>query len=145
MFAFFNSVVVNARGATAWRRDAPLDDLADKSGIGDWKMPDFKAGRAYAASQGWLIVEDYAVTLTTAGLAAARGRSGRKWARWVRKEAVRTGLSPATGEMIKIGEVITAKQPATGDHQTVWVCPTPGMLLIAPNRPQSPLGDSRKD
>ena len=39
--------------------------------IGDWKMPDFKAACAYAASQGWLIVQDDALTLTTAGLAAA--------------------------------------------------------------------------
>jgi hypothetical protein len=47
-----------------------LDDLAE-SETGDWKMPDFKAACAYAASQGWLIVEDDAVTLTVAGLAAA--------------------------------------------------------------------------
>ena len=48
-----------------------LDDLAETSEIGDWKMPDFKAACAYAASQGWLIVEDDTLTLTTAGLAAA--------------------------------------------------------------------------
>ena len=47
-----------------------LDDLAD-TGIGDWKMPDFKAACSYAASQGRLIVEDDGLTLTTAGLAAA--------------------------------------------------------------------------
>ena len=47
-----------------------LDDLAETA-IGDWKMPDFKAACAYAASQGWLIVQDDALTLTTAGLAAA--------------------------------------------------------------------------
>ena len=47
-----------------------MDDLAE-SEIGDWKMPDFKAACAYAASQGWLIVEDDAVTLSRAGLAAA--------------------------------------------------------------------------
>ena len=47
-----------------------LDDLAETE-IGDWKMPDFKAACAYAVSQGWLIVEDDALTLTTAGLAAA--------------------------------------------------------------------------
>jgi hypothetical protein len=34
-------------------------------------MPDFKAARAYAASQGWLIVQDDMLTLTTAGMAAA--------------------------------------------------------------------------
>jgi hypothetical protein len=34
-------------------------------------MPDFKAACAYAASQGWLIVRDDTLTLTTAGLAAA--------------------------------------------------------------------------
>jgi hypothetical protein len=47
-----------------------LDDLSETE-IGDWSMPDFKAARAYAASQGWLIVQDDALTLTTAGLAAA--------------------------------------------------------------------------
>jgi len=35
------------------------------------RRANFKAGRVYAASQGWLIVQDDAVTLTTAGLAAA--------------------------------------------------------------------------
>ena len=48
-----------------------LDDLADTSEVGDWKMPDFRMACAYAASQGWLIVQDDALTLTTAGLAAA--------------------------------------------------------------------------
>jgi hypothetical protein len=47
-----------------------LDDLAE-SEIGDWKMPDFRIACAYAASQGWLIVQDDALTLTTAGLASA--------------------------------------------------------------------------
>ena len=47
-----------------------LDDLAETE-IGDWKMPDFKAACAYAASQGWLIVQDDVLTLTTAGLGAA--------------------------------------------------------------------------
>jgi hypothetical protein len=47
------------------------DDLAEASEIGDWKMPDFKGACAYAASQGWLIVEDDVLTLTTAGLGAA--------------------------------------------------------------------------
>jgi hypothetical protein len=44
-------------------RRQTLDDLSELE-IGDWKMPD-------AASQGWLIVEDDALTLTTAGLVAA--------------------------------------------------------------------------
>jgi hypothetical protein len=48
-----------------------LDDLAETSEIGDWKMPAFKAACSFAASQGWLIVEDDTLTLTTAGLAAA--------------------------------------------------------------------------
>jgi hypothetical protein len=48
-----------------------LDDLAETSEIGDWKMPDFRMACAYAASQGWLIVKDDALTLTTAGLASA--------------------------------------------------------------------------
>jgi hypothetical protein len=48
-----------------------LDDLVDTSEVGDWKMPEFRAACAYAASQGWLIVGDDALTLTVAGLAAA--------------------------------------------------------------------------
>ena len=48
-----------------------LDDLAESSEIGDWKMPDFKAACTYAVSQGWLSVDDDTLTLTTAGLAAA--------------------------------------------------------------------------
>jgi hypothetical protein len=48
-----------------------LDDLAETSEVGEWKMPDFKAARSYAVSQGWLIVEDDVLTLTTAGLRTA--------------------------------------------------------------------------
>lgn len=48
-----------------------LDDLVDTSEVGDWKMPDFRMACSYAASQGWLIVEDDALTLTIAGSAAA--------------------------------------------------------------------------
>jgi hypothetical protein len=48
-----------------------LDDLAQTSEVGDWKMPAFKAACAYAVSQGWLIIVDDVLTLTTAGLAAA--------------------------------------------------------------------------
>ena len=48
-----------------------VDDLVETSEIGDWKMPDFKMACSYAASQGWLIVADDGLTLTTAGLAAA--------------------------------------------------------------------------
>ena len=51
-------------------RHADLDDLAETE-IGDWKMPQFKAACAYAASQGWLVVEDDTLMLTTAGLGAA--------------------------------------------------------------------------
>jgi hypothetical protein len=47
-----------------------LDDLGATE-IGDWSMPDFKAACGYAASQGWLIVRNDVLTLTTAGLAAA--------------------------------------------------------------------------
>lgn len=47
-----------------------LDDL-EATGVGDWKMPDFKAACTYAASQGWLVVQDDVLMLTTAGLAAA--------------------------------------------------------------------------
>ena len=47
-----------------------LDELAETE-IGDWAMADFKMACSYAASQGWLIVEDDAVTLNTAGLRAA--------------------------------------------------------------------------
>ena len=48
-----------------------LDDLAETSEVGDWKMPDFRMACTYAASQGWLVVRDNTLTLTTAGLAAA--------------------------------------------------------------------------
>jgi len=48
-----------------------IDDLVETSEIGDWKMPDFRMACAYAASQGWLVVQDDVLTLTTAGLAAA--------------------------------------------------------------------------
>ena len=48
-----------------------VDDLVETSEIGDWKMPDFRTACAYAASQGWLIVQGGVLTLTTAGLAAA--------------------------------------------------------------------------
>ena len=44
-----------------------LDDLAETSEIGDWKMPDFKAACAYAVTQGWLIVEDDTLTRSGAG------------------------------------------------------------------------------
>jgi hypothetical protein len=47
-----------------------LDDLAETE-IGDWKMPDFRSACAYAAAQGWLIVQGDVLTLTTAGFAAA--------------------------------------------------------------------------
>jgi hypothetical protein len=46
-----------------------LDDIAETE-IGDWKMPEFKAACSYAASQGWLIVQDDTLTLTTAGTRA---------------------------------------------------------------------------
>ncbi len=48
-----------------------LDDLVEMTEIGDWKMPDYRSACAYAASQGWLIVQDDVLALTTAGLAAA--------------------------------------------------------------------------
>jgi hypothetical protein len=47
-----------------------LNDLADTE-IGDWAMPDFKAASTYAASQGWLVIGNDGLTLTTAGLRAA--------------------------------------------------------------------------
>jgi hypothetical protein len=47
-----------------------LDDL-EATEIGDWAMPDFRSARRFAASQGWLIVKNDMLTLTTAGLAAA--------------------------------------------------------------------------
>jgi hypothetical protein len=47
-----------------------LDDL-EATEIGDWTMPQFKAACAYSAAQGWLIVRDDGLTLTTSGLAAA--------------------------------------------------------------------------
>jgi hypothetical protein len=47
-----------------------LDDLAETE-VGEWMMPDFKAACAYAIAQGWLIIQDDTLTLTTAGLRAA--------------------------------------------------------------------------
>ncbi len=47
-----------------------LDDLTSTE-IGDWTMPNFRAASSYAAAQGWLMVEDGVLTLTTAGLRAA--------------------------------------------------------------------------
>ena len=47
-----------------------LNDLAETE-VGDWTMPDFKAASTYAASQGWLVVSNEGLTLTTAGLRAA--------------------------------------------------------------------------
>ena len=43
-----------------------LNDLSETE-IGDWKMSNLSA---YAVQQGWLSVQDDAVTLTTAGLRA---------------------------------------------------------------------------
>lgn len=48
-----------------------LDELAETSEVGDWKMPDFRLACTYAVSQGWLRIEGETLTLTTAGLAAA--------------------------------------------------------------------------
>jgi hypothetical protein len=39
--------------------------------IGDWKMPASMTACSYAASQGWLIVREDMLTLTTAGLRPA--------------------------------------------------------------------------
>jgi hypothetical protein len=47
-----------------------LDDLAETE-IGDWAMPVFRAACTFAASRGWLIVQNDEVTLTVAGLRAA--------------------------------------------------------------------------
>jgi hypothetical protein len=63
-------VVVYAKGCRVGDT-LMLDDLAETSEVGDWKMPDYKLACTYAASQGWLIVQDNALTLTTAGSAAA--------------------------------------------------------------------------
>jgi len=63
-------VVVYAMGCRIGDK-VSLDDLAETSEVGDWKMPDFKIACAYAASQGWLVMEGDALMLTTAGSAAA--------------------------------------------------------------------------
>ena len=47
-----------------------LDDLAETSEVGDWKMLDYRMACAWTPVQGWLIVEGDTLTLTTAGLAA---------------------------------------------------------------------------
>ena len=48
-----------------------IDEVADTTEVGDWMMPEFKACRDYAVSQGWLIVEEGSLILTNAGMAAA--------------------------------------------------------------------------
>ena len=53
------------------RRDGDPRRSGGDAEIGDWMMPQFKTACAYAASQGWLIVQDDVLTLTTAGLRAA--------------------------------------------------------------------------
>ena len=47
-----------------------LHDLAETSEVGDWIMLDVKSACSYAVSEGWLIVRDDALTLTTVGLRA---------------------------------------------------------------------------
>lgn len=63
-------VVVYSKGCRIGRR-LTLDDLVATTEIGDWKMPDYRAGCTYAASQGWLVIEGDTLRLTTAGFAAA--------------------------------------------------------------------------
>jgi hypothetical protein len=63
-------VIVYAKGSRIGDK-VSLDDLAETSEIGDWKLPDFKVAFAYAASQGWLVIEGDELMLTTAGSAAA--------------------------------------------------------------------------
>ena len=64
------NVIVYGRGCRIGSK-LSVDDLVETSEVGDWKMPDFKLACTYAVSQGWLIVQDDILTLTTAGLAAA--------------------------------------------------------------------------
>jgi hypothetical protein len=66
-------IVVYAKGCR-FGGTLSLDDLAETPEVGDWKMPDFKKACSYAASQGWLLVQDDALTLTAAGLAAASAK-----------------------------------------------------------------------
>jgi hypothetical protein len=63
-------VIVYAKGCRIGDK-VILDDLAETSEVGDWKMPDFKIACAYATSQGWLVIDRDTLTLTTAGSAAA--------------------------------------------------------------------------
>jgi hypothetical protein len=57
-------VVVYTKGCRA-------GDTLMLNDLGDWKMPDYKMACTYAASQGWLIIKDDSLMLTTAGSAAA--------------------------------------------------------------------------
>ena len=61
-------IIVYEKGYRIGRK-LSVDDIAETE-IGDWKMPEYKAACTYAASQGWLIVEDDVLTLTTAGTRA---------------------------------------------------------------------------
>ena len=63
-------VIVYAKGCRVGDK-VILDDLAETSEVGDWKMPDFKIACAYATSQGWLVIDRDTLMLTTAGSAAA--------------------------------------------------------------------------
>ena len=63
-------VVVYAMGCRIGDK-VSLDDLAETSEVSDWKMPDFKIACAYAASQGWLVIDRDTLIPTTAGSAAA--------------------------------------------------------------------------
>ena len=64
-------IVVYSKHCRFRRRRSLWTILPRLPEVRDWKMPDFKAACSYAASQGWLIVQDNALTLTAAGLAAS--------------------------------------------------------------------------
>jgi hypothetical protein len=65
-------VVVYTKGCRAGDT-LMLNDLAETSEVGDWKMPDYKMACTYAAAQGWLIIKDDSLMLTTAGSAFRSG------------------------------------------------------------------------
>jgi hypothetical protein len=100
-----------------------LDDLAETSEIGDWKMPDFKATCAYAASQG---LADRPGRCADADHGGSGG--GLTIVRDPAKPLARSSaggggisekMSPSSGAASTGGALSVRRSPEGGDHQTI--------------------------